>query len=397
MVINVRLAMWTRMAAMLAFLILCGGPVCSAQDQSVTTVHAFGTGRIQGEDMSAGRDEAIAASLAAAVTQVLTDIAPPDLVAGHFQDINESILARTDQFILDYKPLAEFVEGKELRVMVRATVSTDRLKQALKKAGIYAGRKSYPRVLLCIAEKPADQEEFQFWWAGQRMWQAGPATRAMSRRLELKGFSLISPISISSRRGYSYQLSIPEAVALGQEMQAEIVIIGTGVAEKTDETAGAAVTTFRGRLAARAFRVKDGQEIGQIEQVATATDPDPHAGGQAALESAALLAGDGLASQMVSAWFSAESGASNIEIWVEGISGKMSEFVKFRGALTTMSGVDGVQRKEMKADTAVLSVAFQGNRQALADALMRQRFNGFSVEIAGMEDQAIRLRLVPRQ
>jgi hypothetical protein len=150
-------------------------------------------------------------------------------------------------------------------------------------------------------------------------------------------------------------------------------------------------------LAARAFRVKDGQEIGQIEQVATATDPDPHAGGQAALESAALLAGDGLASQMVSAWFSAESGASNIEIWVEGISGKMSEFVKFRGALTTMSGVDGVQRKEMKADTAVLSVAFQGNRQALADALMRQRFNGFSVEIAGMEDQAIRLRLVPRQ
>jgi hypothetical protein len=397
MVKNIRVALWTRMAAMLAFLILCGGSLCTAQEQGVTTVHAFGTGHIQGEDMSAGRDEAISASLAAAVTRVLTDIAPPDLVAGHFQDINESILSRTDQFILDYKPLAEYVQGKELRVMVRATVSTDRLKQALKKAGIYAGRQRYPRVLLCIAEKPADQTEFQFWWGGQRMEQAGPATLAMGKRLELKGFSLINPISISSRRGYSYQLSVPEAVALGEEMQADIVIIGTGVAEKTDETAGAAATTFRGRLAAQAFRVKDSQEIGRVEQVATATDPDPYAGGQAALESAALLAGDGLASQMVSAWFSTDSGASNIELRVEGISGKMYDFVKFRGALTTMSGVDGVQQKEMRADAAFLSVNFQGNRQALADALMRQHFDAFSVEIVGMEDNAIRLRLVPRQ
>jgi hypothetical protein len=396
MVKNLRLALWTRMAAMLAFFILCGGPVCSAQEQGVTTVHAFGTGHIQGEDMSAGRDEAISASLAAAVTRVLTDIAPPDLVAGHFQDINESILSRTDQFILDYKPLAEYVQGKELRVMVRATVSTERLRQALKKAGIYAGRQRYPHILLCIAEKPANQTEFQFWWGGQRM-QAGPASSAMGKRLELKGFSLINPISISSRRGYGYQLSIPEAVALGEELQADIVIIGTGVAEKTDETPGAAFTTFRGRLAARAFRVKDGQEIGQVEQVATATDSDPDAGGQAALEKAAVLAGDGLASQMVSAWFSSDSGASNIELRVGGISGNISDFVKFRGALTAMSGVDGVQQKEMQADTAVLSVDFQGNRQALADALMRQHFDAFSVEIAGMDDHAIHLRLVPRQ
>lgn len=389
MVKGIKVAPLARMAAVLAFLILCNGQVCSAQDQSVATVHAFGTGSIRGEDMSAGRNEAISASLVSAVTQVLTDIAPPDLVAGHFQVVNESILARTDQFILDYKPLAESQQGKELRVMVRATVSIHRLKKALKKAGLYLGRKRYPRVLLCIAEKKMDQTEFQYWWGGQRLWQAGPATRAMSQRLELKGFSMINPIVLSSRRGYSHQLSIPEAVALGQEMQAEIVILGTGVAEEAHETA----TTCR--LAARAYRVKDGQEIGRIERVATAADPDPLAGSQAALKNAALSAGDGLASQMVSAWFSADKGDPNIEIRVEGISGNMSNFVKFRGALTTMSGVDGVQRKEMKADTAVLLVDFQGNRQALADALMRQHFDAFSLEISGMEENAIRLRLAP--
>lgn len=393
---GIKVALLTRTAAVLALLILCSGPVWSAQDQRVATVYAFGTGSIRGEDMSAGRNEAISASLVSAVTQVLTDIAPPDLVVGHFQIVNESIVAQTDRFILDYKMLAESTQKKKLRVMVRARVSIQRLKKALKKAGIYVGRKRYPRVLVCIAERQMDHPQFQYWWGGQQVWQAGPATRAMTQRLETKGFTLIQPTVSPSRRGYPPQLSIPEAVALGQEIRAEIVVVGSGVAQEAPDAAGSATATYRGSLTARAFRVKDGQEIGRVQQVASAAHADPLSGGQAALENAALVAGDGLASQMVAAWFSADKGASDIELWVEGISGNIANFVKFRGALSTMSGVDSVQRKEMKADTAVLLVDYQGNRQALADALMRQAFDTFSLEITGQEENAIRLQLVAR-
>jgi hypothetical protein len=393
---RIKVALLTRMAAVLALLILCSGPVWSAQDQRVATVYAFGTGNIRGEDMSAGRSEAISASLASAVTQVLTDVAPPDLVAGHFQIVNESIIAQTDRFILDYKMLAESTRKKELRVMVRATVSIQRLKKALKKAGIYVGRQRYPRVLVCIAERQMHQPQFQYWWGAQQMWQAGPATRAITQRLETKGFTVVHPTVSPSRQGYPPQLSIPEAVALGQEMQAEIVVAGLGVAQEAQDAAGAAAATFRGSLTAQAIRVKDGQEMGRIQQVATAAHADPLPGGQAALENAALVAGDGLASQMVAAWFSADKSTSDIELWVEGISGNIANFVKFRGALSTMSGVDSVRRKEMKADTAVLLVDYQGNRPALADALMQQVFDTFSLEITGQEENAIRLQLVAR-
>ncbi|MEJ2156949.1 MAG: hypothetical protein P8X96_16550 [Desulfobacteraceae bacterium] len=393
---GIKVALFIRMTAAAAFLILFGGPAWSAQDQRVATVHVFGSGRIHGQDMSAGRNEAISASLVSAVSQVLTDIAPPELVAGHFQVVNESIIARTDRFILDYKLLAESKQKKEVRVMVRATVSIQRLKNALKQAGIYLGRKRYPRVLVCIAERQMDQPAFQYWWGGQPIWQAGPATRVMTQRLETKGFSLINPTVDSSRRGYAAQLSIPEAVALGQEMRADIVVVGTGISEGIPDESGSGAATIRGSLTARAFRVKDGQQIGQIKQAATATEADPLAGSQAALENAALLAGDGLAGQMISAWFSADKGASNVEIWVQGISGNIANFVKFRGALSTMSGVDSVQRKEMKADLAVLLVDYQGNRQALADALMRQGFDTFSLEITGQEGNVIRLQMVAR-
>ncbi len=385
----------SRVTAVLALLLLCSAPVWSAQDQRVVTVHAFGTGNIRGEDMSAGRNEAISDSLVSAVTQVLTDIAPPDLVVGHFQVVNESIIAQTDRFILDYKMLAESRRAKELRVMVRATVSIQRLKKALKRAGIYIGKKSYPRVLVCIAEKQMHQAGYQYWWGGQQMWQAGPATDAMTQRLEGKGFTLVNPTVSPARQGYSPQLSVPEALALGQEMRAEIIVVGTAEAAEAASGSGSEINTFRGTLTARAFKVKDGQEIGQAQHTATASAADPLSGGRAALENAAQLASDGLASQMVAAWFSGGTGGTKVEVWVEGISGQIASFVKFRGALSTMSGVDSVQRKEMKADTAVLLVDYQGNLQALADALMRQNFDTFSLTITNQEEGAIRLQLVP--
>ncbi len=386
----------TRMAAVLAFLLMFGGPVWAAQNQRAVTVHSFGTAVIHGEDMSAGRNAAISDSLVSAVTQALTDIAPPDLVAGHFQVVNDSIIARTDQFILDYKMLAESTRGKELRVMVRATVSAERLKAALKKAGVYTGRQRFPRVLVCIAEKQMHQAGFQYWWGGQQTWQAGPATDAVTQRLETKGFTLINPTVSHTRKGYAPQLSVPEIVGLGKELRADIVVFGMAEAAQASAGSGTEVNTFRGSMTARAYRVKDGQEIGQIQHAAMATDADPLAGGKAAMENAAQLAGDGLASQMVAAWFSAGAGGSKVEVRVEGLSGNIANFVKFRGALSTMSGVDSVQRKEMKADTAVLLVDYQGNLQALADALMRQKFDTFNLNITSQEANTIRLQLLPR-
>jgi hypothetical protein len=60
-----------------------------------------------------------------------------------------------------------------------------------------------------------------------------------------------------------------------------------------------------------------------------------------------------------------------------------------------MSGVDSVQRKEMLPDNAVLLVDYQGSIQALADALKRQTFDTFSLNIVAPEGNTIRVQLVP--
>jgi 3-deoxy-D-arabino-heptulosonate 7-phosphate (DAHP) synthase class II len=130
--------------------------------------------------------------------------------------------------------------------------------------------------------------------------------------------------------------------------------------------------------------------------VAVVTGDDPDSGGREALSNAALTAGEELTAQIAETWFSKGVGSSKIEVHVEGISGHIADFVKFRGAMGVMSGVDSVQRKEMQADTAVLLVDYQGSARALVDALMRQSFDTFGLNIAEPQGNTIRLQIVPR-
>lgn len=379
-----------------AVIFLCSSSAWSGQDKGVTTVHAVGSSAIRGADMSSSRNEAIAGSLVSAVINALNDMVPADTLVGHFQVISENILSQTDQFIRDYKMLTESTHGNQHRVVVRATVSVQRLKKALKESGIYVGRKTYPGVLFCIAEKQVNDLNFQYWWGGRKAWRADTAGAAAIRTSEAKGLVVISPDSMASSQTYSPQLSVPEAVALGRELKADVVVIGEAVAEEAANTIGSTHQSFRGSVLLRAYRVGNGKEIGHAQQISMASAADPLSGGKGALEKAAVLAAEDLSAQIIDEWFTEGAGASKVEILVEGLSGNIANFVKFRGALSSMSGVDSVQRKEMQSDTAVLLVDYQGNVQSLADALIRQSYDTFSLKIGEPEGNTLRLQLVAR-
>jgi hypothetical protein len=377
-------------------LILCAATAWSAQDQNLTTVYAVGSSSIHGADMVAGRNDAIADSLVAAVTQVLNGLVPPETLQGNFQAISATVLSRTDQFISDYQMLTEATHDNTHRVMVKATVSVARLKEALNQSGIYIGEKKYPRVLYCIAEKLVGQVGYHYWWSGQPVMRSGLAAEIIAQIAKDKGFSEVPARMGQTMEAYPPELSVPEAVALGQQMQADVVVVGQAVAEETPNTMGASLRSFRGTVAIHAYSVRNGRQVGQAQREAVVTGNDPDTGGRQALDSASHLAGEDFAAQVAEAWFSTGMSSSKIEIHVEGIGGHIADFVKFRGSLSTLSGVDSVERKEIQADAAVLLVDYQGSARALADALMRQSFDAFGLNITEPQGNIIRLQIVPR-
>jgi hypothetical protein len=185
-------------------------------------------------------------------------------------------------------------------------------------------------------------------------------------------------------------------VALAQQQQAEVVVSGQAVADEMPGETPSGQKSFRATVAVRAYNAQTGQEIAQARQVALVTVDDPDSGSRQAIEKAAQTAGQELASRITAAWYSKGMGKSKIEIQVNGISGHMAAFVQFRGAMGAMSGVDDIQRKEMQSDSAVLVVDYQGSAPGLVDALKRQRFDTFDLNIAEPEGNLIRLQIVPR-
>lgn len=367
-----------------------------AQQQDVTTVFAIGSSRIIGDDMSVSRVQAIDDGLVAAAYQVLSDMVPQEVLSTGFQAINETILARTDNYINDYKVMTESVHGNTHRLLIQASVSVRNIKEALKTAGIWVDQKALPRVLLCVAEKMVDDMDFRYWWSGQPLYEPVTAMMVLSQTFSADQYVLLSPSFESAPMAYPWDLNADQATSLGRLFEADVVVTGVASAEATPNTMGGTMRTFRGSVTLRAFRVSDGEQIALSQSSAQTAAQDSISGGQEALRNAAAQAGAETSVRIQEVWRSEGAGKFQLELRVAGIGGNMASFVRFRGALSTMSGVDSVQLKEMTTTDAVLMVAYQGNARSLADALLLIHFDTFGINISEVGINTIALQLTIR-
>ena len=385
-----------RWMAMLAVMMVALPSAWAQPAKSENLVYVVGTSQIRNGDMSTARQEAIEDGLVTAVSQTLTELLPSESIAGNFQVLNESILSRTEKFVRDYQVMAESPLGDTYRLMARTTVSIDRLEGAIKAAGIRLGKARYPRVLLCIAEKGFGDDGPIYWWGGQPALGGRTAASALTKALIDAGFEVVQPDTGSAGAGLPAELSVEQAQTLAKRHGAEVVVVGLAVVEAAANTMGGDVRSYRATVSTRAYRASDGRVLTEIRDSALSAAEDPETGSREGIENAAAVAGPPLSDQLAKAWFRQGAGSAPITLRVQGIGGHIADFVKFRGALGTMSGVDALQLKEMMTDSAALAVRYQGNARALADAVLLLNFDTFGIDIELVGADEIRLRLVPR-
>jgi len=375
--------------------IVCAGPGF-AQQQDVTTVFTIGSSRIVGDDMSASRNQAIDDGLVAALYQVLSDMMPQEVLSTGFQAVNETIFAHTDRYINDYKVITESVHGATHRLLIQAGVSVRSMKAALKSAGVWVDQKALPRVLLCVAEKTVDEVDFRYWWSGQALYEPLISAAVLSQIFNIDKYVLLNPSIDRLPMDYPWDLDGAQAVSLGRLFEADVVVTGVAGAESTPNTMEGIMRSFRGSVVLKAFRVSDGKQIATGQSSALVAAQDAYNGGREALQQVVTQAGAELSTKIQEAWRREGAGEFHLELRVAGIGGNMASFVRFRGALSTLSGVDNVQLKEMTTSDAVLMVAYQGNARSLADALLLMNFDTFGINIFRVESNTIDLQLTTR-
>ncbi len=384
-----------RLLTILLFFLLAVSTAYALPLQGEATVHAVGASRIRGGDLSAARQEAINAGLSAAVHRVLTDLLPPETVSGNFQALNEVLLNQTDAFVRTYKVLAHSTLAANYRTVIEATVSVDRVKEALKTAGIHLVQRQFPSVLLCIAESYIDDPAPRYWWSGRSATNGAIAGDNLSLAFAEAGFVVMDPLAGVEFSGYPPELRATEAVSIGRQLQAEVVIVGLARTEDLTNS-GTGTSSYRGSITARAFRVSDGLQIAQTQRTVLVNDFEAEEPATSALSNAADRAAADLTAQIDSFWFKQAVAGNRIEMAIHGISGNMANFVRFRGAVSNLSGVERLQLKEMAGDAAVLNLEFRGNPRTLADALLRLEFERFRITIGQLEADSLQVQLVPR-
>jgi hypothetical protein len=388
-----------RVGCLLAAVVLVLTAVMPAGAQTASNTYVVvGTVGIVKDNIPAARQEAIASALVTALGLAAARLMPVEEMVKRTDALNNTLYNNTGKFIQDYKVLSEGPVDKYYRVLVQATVSGNRVKNALTKTGILRAQKTMPRVLFLVAEQDFENPSPRYWW-GPGMAYVKPITEtAMADTLREEGYKVIDhgpqvqEMALRSMEN-SPEVNTDEAVRLGLALNADVVVVGRSIAANAPNTMGSGLRSFKGIINARAFRTKSGMEIASVTRTAVTANMDEIAGSRDALKGAGSLAGEELAREVALAWQKEGLEADRIEIQVSGTR-NLANFVMFRRRLNSVEGVQSVMVRELKADDAQLSVEYKGKPRKLADALMLNAFDTFGINIYEVSETGLKIQLI---
>ena len=364
------------------------------------TFVVIGTSQVYGNNIQAARDQAISDSLVTAVALMTEEILQLDSLVENFPQVNEIIYENTNAFVQEYKVLTDTQLGKSYRVIVKATIAGPKIEKQLSNAGILRVKVALPAVLFLISEQNLQQDSPRYWWGKQMSSFESISEATMSDILKARGFRVVQHAGIEIPKMANYVsdekpiLSAEEAINIGKRLQADVVVVGESIASPTPSVMGDNLKSFKASLNARALRTETGEEIANLSRISVTANVDEGVGGREALTMAGTLAGDELASRLTSAWRKLAEEPSHLELLVEG-TGNLANFVKFRRALTGISGVEGIRVKEIKPNETTLVIEYKGKAEELASALMLQNFGNFGINIYEILPQSLKIALIP--
>jgi hypothetical protein len=372
----------------------------TSEAMSSKTYVVIGTEPISAENSVTGaRNQAINNSLVTAVGLAVADSLPVDAMVKSYEKLNQQIYQNPGHFVLDYKVLTESQQTNRYRVMVQATVSGDRIQSELTQSGVLQLQKPMPSVLYFISEQSLENPFPQYWWGRNMPYVNTAAETAMAETMREKGFRIVEhgpqvQLMVGQAAADTPEIAVDEAIKLGLALHADVVVIGRTVAENANYM-GSDVRSYRGSIIARAYLTKTGKEIASVIKSTVTAAADQSAGSREALQDVGSQSAGDLAALIEDAWQKEGPAADRIDIQLTGTR-NLANFVQFRRMLTSVSGVEDVQVKELKADDAALSVAYRGKPRELADALMLNAFETFSINIHEVKPGQLKIQLVPQ-
>jgi hypothetical protein len=368
-------------------------------DQTKTFV-VIGTATVQGSNVSAAREKAIADGLVTAVALMTEELVEVEVFVKEFAKLNELLFEQTNTFIQDYKVLTEADLANRYRVAVEATVSRRKISKLLTDTGILRVHTTLPSVLFLIAEQNLAEPAPKFWWGSEGSDFQSLSEAAMAGPLAAAGFIIIDHKGARNLAELPWaafdkpELTDEEAAELGSQLKADVVVTGMSAVSPSTNIMGSAMRSFNGTTSVRVIKTDPVEALFNLTRSAVAVSEDDNTGNRQALEDVGALMGQALAEELTTVWQKQAGKPSQIAMVIRG-TGHLAFYVQFRKSLNTIPGVGGIRVKEIKPNEATLQVEYKGKPQGLAAALMQQKFEGFGINIFEVTADAVRVEIIP--
>jgi hypothetical protein len=368
-------------------------------ENSGMVVQAIGTGIIRGKDVAGARDEALSNAMVSSAQSAVSDLVSMENIVSNFKILDEAVFENVADYILEYKILAESTSGKTYRIIIEATLFAEKIREVVSVLETDANETDLPKVLFFLAEQNVGDILPLYWWGEDPIFIKGYSEKAMEKALIEKGFSIINHEGMLLYQSDTAFINNPylsnhEAIQLGHLLKADIIVVGTAVAEMVPSTMVLNTRSFKSNLSVRVIQTDTGKEIAFADQQLFTVNEDIESGGRDALSNVGTLAGNTLAVSIAQAWKDIETTAGQIEIFLKGTS-DLGSFVSFRKSLLQIPGVNNLRIKETMADDALILVNYGGSTHDLAETLMQKSFESFKINIFEVGSRHISMNLIP--
>ncbi|MDL1974181.1 MAG: DUF6175 family protein [Deltaproteobacteria bacterium] len=361
----------------------------------VNSVEVIGSSIVYNNDVAMARDVAIRDGLRKAVENAVGVILSSESIVENFQLLSDRIYTESRGFVQGYKVLAESRSENCYNIVIQATVSAGTLRDELQALGILMAQKGMPRTMFFLAEQSIGESQPHL------SADLGITENKIAEEMAARGFVLVdrsaaaNDIELANVLGTA-RLADQTAVKLGNQHDAEIVIVGKALARYTKNVMGSQMKSYQANISVKAIRTDTGEIIASSTRSGAAVHTDDVSGGTAALKRVASQAAGDLITQITAKWQREVVESQLVLITVNGIKA-YSDFVAFRRILSNrIRGVKNVYLRGIDAGEARMDVQIKGTAQTLADELMLKNFDGFGINIFNVSQNAIQLTLVPK-
>jgi hypothetical protein len=367
-------------------------------ENSGMVAQAIGTGIIRGKDVAGAREEALSNAMVSSVQSAVADLVSMENIVSNFKILDEAVFENVVDYILEYKILAESTSGKTYRIIIEATLFAEKIREVVSVLETDANETDLPKVLFFLAEQNVGDILPLYWWGEDPIFIKGYSEKAMEKALIEKGFSIINHEGMLLYQSDTAFINNPylsnhEAIQLGHLLKADIIVVGTAVAEMVPNTMVLNTRSFKSNLSVRVIQTDTGKEIAFADQQSFTVNEDIESGGRDALSNVGTLAGNTLAVSIAQAWKDIETTVGQIEIFLKGTS-DLGSFVSFRKSLLQIPGVNNLRIKETMTDDALLLVNYGGSTHDLAETLMQKSFENFKINIFEVGSRHISMNLI---